>query len=187
KLLDVALRGRHPYGREAERGVDRNKLAVFPDREGELVLEGDLQPKSALGQASDLLLEKGPLANRSRLAVEPDMVGNQRGRRVRVGKLAIGVEVGNEPHFADRPHAVDRLQLVERVHRLHPDGEPDPAFESPFEPVPAARLGSDRAVISNPQKADEADSAGFHLTDDVVDLQGDRLARSPGPASGRYA
>ena len=50
------------------------------------------------------------------------------------------VDVGHEADLADRPHPVDGLELVERVHRLHRDGQADAARDATLEPVPAARL-----------------------------------------------
>src|SRR5207249_4917471 len=48
ELVDVVLRRHHADRREAERRVDRRVAAVDRGREGELVLEPDLQLSAAL-------------------------------------------------------------------------------------------------------------------------------------------
>src|SRR5205814_8873893 len=61
-------------------------------------------------------------------------------------------------HDALPIYLVDRLQLVERVHRLHRDGQADAALDTPFESVQRARLGAHRAVVPAPEEADEAET-----------------------------
>src|SRR5207249_4954700 len=72
------------------------------------------------------------------------------------------VEVGNEPDLADRPHPRDGLELVERVHRLHRDGEPDPALEPALEARAGRRLAADGSVVAAPEKTDEAEIRLVH-------------------------
>ena len=114
EVVDVVLRRGRADRREAEAGVDRHVRAVDLRRERELVLERHLEHSAALGQPRLHPLEERALAHGRRLAVEADVVGQHRAGVGRVRQDAERVEVGHEPHLADRPHALDRLQLVER-------------------------------------------------------------------------
>jgi hypothetical protein len=78
------------------------------------------------------------------------------------------VEIGDEPDLAHRAHAGNRLQLVEAVHRLHRDGEPDPGLEPALEAVPRRRLGANRAVVAAPEEADEAETRLVHALCDLL-------------------
>jgi hypothetical protein len=166
--LDVILRRGHPDRREAEAFVDGPVVAVDPGRERELVLERRLQHRAALCEPRRLPLEERALADRRRLAVERDVIDEDGAARRYVGQDAEGLEVGDEPDLADRPHPFDRLELVERVHRLHPDGEPDPGAQPALEPVPRRGLGADRAVVAAPEEPDEAEACLLDPPHDLV-------------------
>ena len=75
-----------------------------------------------------------------------------------VGEDAERVEIGDEPDLADRPHALDRLQLIERVHRLHGDGQANPGLEPALEPMKRRGLAADGAVVAAVQEADESEA-----------------------------
>jgi hypothetical protein len=167
KLVDVVLRRGHADRREAERRVDRHVRAVHTRRERELVLECSPQNEPALREPRLHALQEAALAHRRGLAVEPDVVREHRPRVRRIGKDAERVEIGHEPDLTHRPHAFDGLQLVERAHRLHGDGEPDPALEPTLEPAARRRLPTHRAVVAAPEEADEAEARLVRLLDDV--------------------
>src|SRR5581483_10380323 len=171
QLVDVVLRSRHRDRREAERRVDRNVLAVDAPRERELVLERGPERQAALSKARLHPLEERALADGRRLAVEAYVVGEERAGVGRVGQDAEGLQVGDEPDLADRAHPLDRLQLVEAVHRLHRDRQPDAARKPALEPVARGGLRSDGAVVAAPEEADEAEA---------------RLVRSPGNVARRH-
>ena len=123
---------------------------VVPSGQRELVLERRLQHGPALGEP------RGHAAQEAARAARP-----RARRRGRSGRTACApsrgrtgargrCRVGHEPHLADRPEAVDGLQLVERVHGLHADRDPDPAAIRPSSGRRADALP--RTVPSFPQQ-----------------------------------
>ena len=167
QVVDVVLRRGGADRREAEPRVDRDEPSVDPGRERELVLECDLEPLAALGQTVFHPLQERALACRG-IAVELHVVDEHGAHPRRVRKNAKRVRVGNEPDLTDRPHAFDRLELVERVHRLHRDGQPDPALDPGVETVHGARLRAHRPVVPAPEEADEAEARLVRLLHDVT-------------------
>src|SRR5262249_41477990 len=95
--IDVLLRGRHPDRREAQALVHRAVAVLGRHGERELVLERGLQHGAALPERRYLPLEEGALADRSRRAVEADVVADHAAARRRVGKNAEGLGIRNEP------------------------------------------------------------------------------------------
>ena len=98
-------------------------------------------------------LQERALAHRRRHAIELHVVGEHGAGVRRVRQHPERVEIGDKPDLAHRPHAGNRLQLVEAVHRLHRDGEPDPGLEPALEAVPSRRLGANRAVVAAPEES----------------------------------
>ncbi len=180
ELVEIVLRRGRADGREAQTGVDRDELTVDARRERELVLERYLESQVPLREPLLHPLEERALADRRRRAVQRDVVDEHRARVRRIGEHSERVGIGHETNLADGSHAVDRLQLVEPVHRLHGDGEPDAARDSSLEAVPRARLGADRSVVSTPDEADEAETRLVRLLHDLMRLDqhssGDRHA-----------
>ena len=127
------------------------------DGERELVLERDLEPEAALREARRHALQERARTLRRRLSLERDVVDEERAAARCVRQDAERRRVGHEPDLADRAHPVDRLKLVERVHRLHPDRQPDPARQPALEPFERARLRAHRPVVAAPEEPDEAE------------------------------
>ena len=155
QLIDVVLRRGHPDRRVAQARIDRPPLAVDELRQRELVLESGTEQRASLGEPRRHPLQEGALAHGGRRAVERHLVGQDGARVRRVRQNAEGLRVGNDPELSDRPHPLDRLELVERVHRLHPERDSDPAAQPLLEPGERGRLHADGAVVSAPEEADE--------------------------------
>ena len=158
QVIGVVLRNRRRDGREAEPGVDRHVGAIDLRSQRELVLERRPEDEPALGETGLHPLQERALADGRRVAAEHHVIRERRAGVRRVRQHAEGVEIGDEPDLADRAHPGDRLELVERVHRLHRDGEPDARVQPSLETVPGRRLRADRAVVPAPEEADEAET-----------------------------
>src|SRR6266545_979740 len=174
--VHVRLRRGHPDRREAEARVDWRELPVALARERELVLERRLE-SAALREPIAHAPEEGPRTLGRRLAVQPDQIDEDRAGARCVGEDAERLQVRNEPDLADRAHSLDGLELVEPVHCLHRDGQPDPALEPALEAVHAARLAAHGAVVAAPEEADEADSRLVHLLHYVTCLHSRHWSR----------
>jgi hypothetical protein len=61
------------------------------------------------------------------------------------GSLTEGRRSDVEPRFA----------LIERVHGLDRNGHADPGTRTRLEPMQAARLPADRAIVPAPEEADQ--------------------------------
>ena len=169
--VHVRLRRGQPDRREAEARVHRDELAVLPRRERELVLEGDFERARPLLEPRRHPLQERAWALRRRLARERDEVDEHRAGPRGVRKHAKRLGVRDEPDLADRSHPLDRLELVEPVHRLHRDGEPDPALDPALDAADRARLGPDRPVVPAPEEAHEAEVRLVRLLDYLVGLR----------------
>ena len=178
EVVEVLLRRRRADRGEAEPRIDRHVGSVHVDGERELVLERNLEPRASLGEAPLHPLQERPLADRRRLAVERHHVDDHPAQVRSVRQHAKRVRIGHEAYFADRSHPLDGLQLVERAHRLHRDGEPDAALDAPCEPVQRARLRAHRAVVAAPEEADEAETRLVRLLHYFTALQLPRRRQS---------
>ncbi len=93
------------------------------------------RPCVARGEPRLHAFQEAALVDGRRFPVELDVVDEHPSRVRGVGQHAERRRVGNEPDLSDRSHALHRLQVVERVHRLHRNGEPDPATDPALEPT----------------------------------------------------
>src|SRR5512132_1225355 len=187
QLVRVILRGRHGDRREAEARVNRNELAVLPSCERELALERGAQDEPPLGEAGLHPFQERALTDGGGLAVEVDVVGHNGTRLRGVGQNSEGGEVWDEPDLPDRAQPFDRLELIESVHRLHRDRQPDAALETSLQTVPARGLRPHRAVVPAPEETNQPETCLVRFADYLVDVWRQRHRAAARHLAARYA
>ena len=94
---------RHPDRREAQARIDGTPLAVDRLSERELVLEAGAEDGAAGAERGLHPLQERPLADRRRVAVESELVGEHGGGAGRVRENAERLRVGDDPQLPPAP------------------------------------------------------------------------------------
>ena len=134
--------GGHPDRREARARVDRDEPTVLQPGQRRTrsrrrsAARCPARPRRATMRARNWRGQASYGARSRR-----DVVDEHHRRARRVRDHGERRRVGHQSDLADRAHSVDGLELVERVHRLHRDGEPDAGASSA-----AARCSTDTTL-----------------------------------------
>jgi hypothetical protein len=126
--------------------------------ERELVLDGAVQFDASVGEASHHAGEELARTGLVRHPIQTHVVDDHRRRPRGVWEHRERRRVGHEADLADRSHSVDRLELVERVHRLHGDGQSDPAGHPRREVLDRHDLAAHESAVVAVEEPHQADA-----------------------------
>ena len=128
-LVDHHRRRLHPDRAEAERLVERDVTVLDPHRQRPLRARRLPSPAALRrwrggSSASGSCAGRRPRARRRGVCMSAS-IGPDAGR---IRQHDERVRIRDQADLADRPHPLDGLKLVQQVHRLHRDGQADPAI-----------------------------------------------------------
>ena len=160
--------GGHPDRREAQAVIDGYEGGAHLAGKAELVLDPTGQGHVALGKDTRHPGQEGTRTGDVGLTVQRHVIGEHRSGVGRVRQHDEGLGIGYEAVLADRTHALHGLELVERAHGLHGDGQADSGPHAVGQPVDMDGLPPHGPAVVAVEEADQPHAGLSTGVDDFV-------------------